>query len=243
MLETQEQETLPFTNDDPRHEEVNEYEKQIDDGDNFAEKVEEIENESGKKIRAKNSRMFAIAVVGIGLLGLVYFQANRQATAVSPIESAMKKPDTADERLAEQVPVVEDESSAASIPVPPSKVAEVSPSPKPESSARKILPATKKEKAGFFIQTGAFRVKQNAESFSQQLQAKGFAPSIQAQSQKIKQRGARRVATKSFSSDSRGADASATIYIVQLGVFPSREKARIVQEKLARSGYPETFLR
>ena len=119
MLEIKEQETLPFPENNQPPEEINKYHKRIDDLIEDAEIEAEIEAE--KKIRSKNSRMFSISMIGIGLLGLVYFQVNHQ-TAISPVEPAKeaqaKKPETAEDRLAKQVPVVEDGSS--SIPVPPS---------------------------------------------------------------------------------------------------------------------------
>ena len=329
MLEIKEQETLPFPENNQPPEEINKYHKRIDDLIEDAEIEAEIEAE--KKIRSKNSRMFSISMIGIVLLGLVYFQVNYQ-TAISPVEPAKeaqaKKPETAEDRLAKQVPVVEDGSS--SIPVPPSarltnpfitppkaktpsksknitpptaikevrkspKIEKVSSSPKPKSSPKKIPTPAKRETSRFFIQAGAFSVKKNAESFLKQLQAKGFAPSIQTRSQKIKQhvitvgnftntksgdnmlkeltskgfnssfyknpnnsfslkvgqfqnlKDAQklqdRLSLKGFLSDSHKANAPAKTYIVQLGVFPDREKALLTQEKLARKGYPKTFLR
>ena len=329
MLEIKEQETLPFPENNEPPEEINKYHKRIDDLIEDAEIEAEIEAE--KKIRSKNSRMFSISMIGIVLLGLVYFQVNHQ-TAISPVEPAKeaqaKKPETAEDRLAKQVPVVEDGSS--SIPVPPSarltnpfitppkaktpsksknitpptaikevrkspKIEKVSSSPKPKSSPKKIPSPAKRETLRFFIQAGAFSVKKNAESFLKQLQAKGFAPSIQTRSQKIKQhvitvgnftntksgdnmlkeltskgfnssfyknpnnsfslkvgqfqnlKDAQklqdRLSLKGFLSDSHKANAPAKTYIVQLGVFPDREKALLTQEKLARKGYPKTFLR
>ncbi len=329
MLEIKEQETLPFPENNQPPEEINKYHKRIDDLIEDAEIEAEIEAE--KKIRSKNSRMFSISMIGIVLLGLVYFQVNYR-TAISPVEptkeAQAKKPETAEDRLAKQVPVVEDGSS--SIPVPPSarltnpfitppkaktpsktknitpptaikevrkspKIEKVSSSPKPKSSPKKIPTPAKRETSRFFIQAGAFSVKKNAESFLKQLQAKGFAPSIQTRSQKIKQhvitvgnftntksgdnmlkeltsKGFNssfyknpnnsfslkvgqfqnlkdtqklqdRLSLKGFLSDSHKANAPAKTYIVQLGVFPDREKALLTQEKLARKGYPKTFLR
>ena len=333
MLEIKEQETLPFTENNQPPEEIYKYNKRIDDLIEDAEIEAEIEAE--KKIRSKNSRMFSISMIGIVLLGLVYFQVNHQ-TAISPVEPAKeaqaKKPETAEDRLAKQVPVVEEGSS--STPVPPStdpakpltnpfitppkaktpsktknitpptaikevrkspKIEKVSSSPKPKSSPKKIPTPAKRETSRFFIQAGAFSVKKNAESFLKQLQAKGFAPSIQTRSQKIKQhvitvgnftntksgdnmlkeltskgfnssfyktpnnsfslkvgqlqnlKDAQklqdRLSLKGFLSDSHKANAPAKTYIVQLGVFPNREKALLTQEKLARKGHPKTFLR
>lgn len=329
MLEIKEQETLPFTENNQPPEEINKYNKRIDDLIEDAEIEAEIEAE--KKIRSKNSRMFSISMIGIGLLGLVYFQINHQ-TAISQVESAkeaqVKKPETAEERLAKQVPVVEDGSSVSGIPVPPStgpakpntnpfitppktksttpsttikevkkspKTKKVSQSPKPKSSPKKIPSPAKNESSRFFIQAGAFSVKKNADSLLNQLKVKGFSPSIRTRSQNLNQhvitvgnfanrkagdsilkelasKGFNasfyknsnnsfslkvgqfksltdaqklqdRLSLKGFLFDSHRADAPVKTYIVQLGVFPNREKALLTQEKLARRGYPKTFLR
>ena len=113
MLEIKEQETLPFPENNEPPEEINKYHKRIDDLIEDAEIEAEIEAE--KKIRSKNSRMFSISMIGIVLLGLVYFQVNYR-TAISPVEptkeAQAKKPETAEDRLAKQVPVVEDGSSS-----------------------------------------------------------------------------------------------------------------------------------
>ena len=119
MLETREQETLPFEEDTQPPKEITKYHKRIDD---LLEDAEiEAEMEAEKKIRSKNSRMFSISMTGIALLALVYFQVNHQST-VTPVESAKatNKPETAEERLAKQVPVVEDGSSGSNIPIPQS---------------------------------------------------------------------------------------------------------------------------
>ncbi len=96
MLEIKEQETLPFIENNQPPEEINKYHKRIDDLIEDAEIEAEIEAE--KKIRSKNSRMFSISMIGIGLLGLVYFQVNHQ-TAISLFEpekeAQVKKPENA----------------------------------------------------------------------------------------------------------------------------------------------------
>ena len=328
MLEIKEQETLPFTENNQPPEEIYKYNKRIDDLIEDAEIEAEIEAE--KKIRSKNSRMFSISMIGIVLLGLVYFQVNHQ-TAISPVEPSketqVKKPETAEERLAKQVPVVENGSSGSGIPVPPStgqakpytnpfitppktksttpsttirevkksaKIEKIFPSPKPKSIPKKITSPTKNENSRFFIQAGAFSVKKNADSLLNQLKVKGFSPSIQTRSQNLNQhvvtvgnfvdtkagdsilkelankgfnasfykannsfrlkigqfnnpKDAQKLqdhlSLKGFLSESHRANLPVKTYIVQLGVFPNREKALLTQEKLARKGYPKTFLR
>jgi len=340
MLEIKEQETLPFEENNQPPEEINKYHKRIDD---LIEDAEiEAEMEAEKKIRSKNSRMFSISMIGIGLLGLVYFQINQQSTPdpIAPVEETkVVKTETAEESLAKQVPVVEDGSSGSTLPVPQSvptekvgpsqeapkvedskpkaetskaknkiippeikkakkisstnKVSSRSKSSKPKSSPKKIAPVTKSER--FYIQAGAFGVKENAELFLNQIKGKGFSPSIQTQSKKSDQyivtvgnfsntksgdstlkelsrkgfnasyyknpknlfslkvgqfnslKEAQKVqdglSVKGFLSESYKAEVPTKTYIVQLGVFPSREKALLTQEKLARAGFPKTFLR
>ncbi len=338
MLEIKEQETLPFEENNQPPEEINKYNKRIDD---LIEDAEiEAEMEAEKNIKSKNSRMFSISMVGIGLLGLVYFQINHQTT-VAPVEQAketqVKKPETAEEGLARQVPVVEDGSSGSNIPIaqssgpatpivgpnpfltppktkstPPmakntkspakiqqtkktTQVNKVSTSAKPKSSSKKIPSVTKSESSRFYIQAGAFGVRKNAESLLKQLKGKSFSPSIQTRSKKSNQHVVTvgsfaskkagngtlkeltrngfdasyyknsknsfslkvgqfknlqdaqkvqdRLSIKGFLSESHKANVPVKTYMVQLGVFPSREKARLIQEKLAQAGYPKTFLR
>ena len=116
MLEIKEQENPPVEENNPP--EVNKYHKRIDDLIEDAEIEAEIEAE--KNIRSKNSRMFSISMIGICLLGLVYFQINYQA-ALSPVEpeAPIQKPETPEESLAKQVPVVEDGSIASNLPIAP----------------------------------------------------------------------------------------------------------------------------
>ena len=327
MLEIKEQENSPVEENNPP--EVNKYHKRIDDLIEDAEIEAEIEAE--KNIRSKNSRMFSISMIGICLLGLVYFQINYQA-ALSPVEpeAPIQKPETPEESLAKQVPVVEDGSIASNLPIAPTaspgkvkkeinpfvappkpksiippaktnkvkkpaKIKKTSQTPKPKPSPIKTPAVKLNEDSRFFIQAGAFSVKKNAELYLKHLQAKGFAPSIQTRSNIKKQhivtvgsfanakagdKKLRELASKGFNastyknsknsfslkvgqfinlkearslqdklsvkgflSESRTANEPAKTYIVQLGVFPNREKALLVKEKLARAGYPKTFLR
>ena len=70
------------------------------------------------------------------------------------------------------------------------------------------------------MQTGAFALKENANTLIKKLQAKGFAPLMHVAS-----------------------NAQKKIYLVQLGIFPNKEKAKLVQEKLAREGFPKTIIK
>ena len=52
-----------------------------------------------------------------------------------------------------------------------------------------------------------------------------------------------RLSLKGFLSESHKDDVTLKTYMVQLGVFPNRVKARLTQEKLARAGFSKTFIR
>ena len=236
MMDTKEQ--SPFTEIEHLPEETKKYNKHIDD---LIENAEiEAEMEAEKKIRSKNSRVFSISMFGFGLLALVYLQINGLKIPEVPAPVS-KKIESAEDKLAKQVPIVEDGSS--NIPVPELKntvaPAEIKlkektpPTRKPKASSKFQKKATKstiKPKAKiktvsptntrFFVQTGAFSSKKNADISMKKLQAKGFSPLTHVVSK-----------------------GKTKTYLVQLGVFPNKEKAKLAQEKLARAGYPKTIIK
>lgn len=121
MLEIKEQEESSTPKTRQSHVDLNKYHKRIDDLIEDAEIEAEIEAE--KKIRSKNSRMFSISMIGIGFLGLVYFQVNHPKQFFpneSPEKAKVKKTETAEERLSKQVPILKDGSGTPSLPVPTS---------------------------------------------------------------------------------------------------------------------------
>ena len=89
-----------------------------------------------------------------------------------------------------------------------------------KSLAKRSIANLVKPNTRFFIQTGAFFQKKNAEISAKKLQAKGFSPLIH-------------VVTRN----------NTKTYLVQLGVFPNKEKAKLAQEKLARAGYAKTIIK
>ena len=86
--------------------------------------------------------------------------------------------------------------------------------------AKSKEPVLKKHNIRFYVQTGAFSQKKNAETSIKKLQSKGFSPFIT-----VLNRG------------------NTKTYLVQLGVFPNREKAILAQEKLAQAGYAKTIIK
>ncbi len=236
MMDTKEQ--SPVTETEHLPEETKKYNKHIDD---LIENAEiEAEMEAEKKIRSKNSRVFSISMFGFGLLALVYLQVN-SIKAPEVTAPASKQIESAEDKLAKQVPIVEDGSSNIPVPElknivppaeiklkeksPPSRKTKASSKPQKKTTKSTIKPKAKIKTASptntrFFVQTGAFSSKKNADVSMKKLQAKGFSPLTHVVSKgKIK------------------------TYLVQLGVFPTKEKAILAQEKLARAGYPKTIIK
>ena len=188
--------------------------------------------EAEKKIRSKNSRIFLISMFCFGLLSLVYLQINSRTTQVAvPGEEKTAHINTqtksVEEKLIKQVSINNF--------VEPAKISNLSRKPKitakfekkiketnktSKSLAKKTIANLVKPNTRFFIQTGAFFQKKNAEISAKKLQAKGFSPLIH-------------VVTRN----------NTKTYLVQLGVFPNKEKTKLAQEKLARAGYTKTIIK
>ena len=226
--------------------ETKKYKKHVNDLIDDAELEAEIEAE--KKIRSKNSRIFLISMVGLGLLSFVYLQINSPKD-VEKLNVPIQIPtNTAELILAKQAPIVDNGKSHILLPPtnkPKSFVKQTKITPekkldsilkpnitsKPNSKNKGTSNKTKlkdKNKASkslktnntFFVQTGAFSLKENANTLVKKLQAKGFNPSMHVV-----------------------ANGPKKTYRVQLGVFPNKEKAKLIQEKLARAGYPKTIIK
>ena len=109
MMDIEEKLALPEFEHD-----TNKYKKHIND---LIEDAEiEAEMEAKKKIRSKNSRVFSISMLGLGLLALVYSQINSRSIpgTISEKENTalLKVPtESAEDKLAKQVPVLEIEST------------------------------------------------------------------------------------------------------------------------------------
>jgi len=228
--------------------ETNKYKKNIND---LIENAEiEAEMEAEKNIRSKNSRIFLISMIGFVLLSLVYLRINSQngekiasyEKLSAPIQTPIKSPEV---KLAKQATIVEKSNSP--IPLPQIKQAktfvertQLTPEKKPDSIIKTTNSKPQKKtiiekinfkennritrpiraKNTFFVQTGAFSLEKNAGNLVNKLKAKGFTPLINVVSNGQKK-----------------------TYLVQLGVFPSKEKAKLVQEKLALNGYPKTIIK
>ena len=226
MMETGENLSLPENEDH----DTKKYKKHIND---LIEDAEiEAEMEAEKKIRSKNSRVLLISIFCFGLLSLVYLQINSQTAQVAaPGEEKTAHINTqtksVEEKLIKQVSINNF--------VEPAKISNLSRKPKitakfekkiketnktSKSLAKKTIANLVKPNTRFFIQTGAFFQKKNAEISAKKLQAKGFSPLIH-------------VVTRN----------NTKTYLVQLGVFPNKEKTKLAQEKLARAGYTKTIIK
>lgn len=211
----------------------------------------EAEIEAGKKIRSKNSRIFLISMIGLAFISILYFQINKKKavphnTFTSTIEASIKN---AEVKQVKHTPIINnDENSIISTPTIketklfneenqtiPAKELEtlLKPNIKSTQNIKKIKNTAKgkligkvsstksnKPKNSFFVQTGAFSLKGNADKLVKKLQKKGFNPSVNSI-----------------------ANGSKKIYLVQLGVFQNKDKAKDVQAKLALAGYPKTIIK
>jgi len=226
MMETGENLSLPENEDH----DIKKYKKHVND---LIEDAEiEAEMEAEKKNRAKNSRVFLISMFCLGLLSLVYLQINsRTAKVAVPDEEKTAHINTqtksVEEKLIKQVSINNF--------VGPAKISNLSRKPKvtakfekkirePNKTSKSLVKKTivnlVKPNTRFFIQTGAFFQKKNAEISAKKLQAKGFSPLIH-------------VVTRN----------NTKTYLVQLGVFPNKEKTKLAQKKLARAGYVKTIIK
>ena len=211
------------------------YKKHIND---LIEDAEiEAEMEAEKKMRSKNSRVFLISMFCFGLLSLVYLQIkSRTAQVAVPGEEKMAYINTptksAEKKLIKQVSI---NNFVGPTKTTPAKISDLSRKPKvtakfekkiektnktSKSFAKRTMASPVKPNTRFFIQTGAFFQKKNAEISAKKLQAKGFSPLIH-------------VVTRN----------NTKTYLVQLGVFPNKEKTKLAQEKLARAGYTKTIIK
>ena len=231
MMETEENLSLPENEDH----DTRKYKKHVND---LIEDAEiEAEMEAEKKIRSKNLRVFLISIFCFGLLSLIYLQINsRTAQVTVPDEEKTAHRNTqtksVEEKLIKQVSINNFVEPAKTT---PAKISNLSREPKvtakfekkiketnktSKSLAKKTIANLVKPNTRFFIQTGAFFQKKNAEISAKKLQAKGFSPLIH-------------VVTRN----------NTKTYLVQLGVFPNKEKTKLAQEKLARAGYVRTIIK
>ena len=287
MLETEQEkvaEVLPLaTSDDPINE-LNKYNKRMDE---LIEDAEiESEMEAARKIRSKNTRLMTISVIGTALLALLYLKTQEQKV-VPQVAQKPEAPlaDLAEELLAKQVPVFDENGKAPDMPETRSEeplpetpkqakenktqepvLDKKNPEPKPPAKAVSKPPVSKKAekpKTGvkrsiskpkpqreYFVQLGAFSVKNNAVSLSKRLVAKGFNPSIHLKPGQKSQVAVLighyldEAKVASGINDLKAIGYSPSVdknkdgrYSLLMGKFDSRNEAETMQKELAGKGF------
>ncbi len=191
--------------------------------------------------------------------------------AVEPLEEAAAP---APEKTAETAPEAPAEEKTAPAPVkaeaapvvdkkPPAPV-KAAEAPKPERKAEKVTiktastrgaeikpkPAPRVSSRQYFVQTGVFSVKDNAEKLSRKLQAAGFSPSISVKSRKLDRHV---VKVGHFTDEAAGESMKQELaangfeavlskdalgnYAFLVGSFKSREEASALQDRLSLKGF------
>ncbi|MEE2986820.1 MAG: SPOR domain-containing protein [Nitrospinota bacterium] len=279
MLETEQEkvaEVLPLaTSDDPIHE-LNKYNKRMDE---LIEDAEiESEMEAARKIRSKNTRLMTMSVIGTALLALLYLKTQEQKV----VPQVAQKPeallaDLAEELLAKQVPVFDENGKAPDMPETRSEeplpetpkqakenktqepvLDKKNPEPKPPVSKKAEKPKTgakrsiskPKPQREYFVQLGAFSVKNNAVSLSKRLMAKGFNPSTHLKPGQKSQVAVLighyldEAKVASGINDLKAIGYSPSVdknkddsYSLLMGKFDSRNEAETMQKELAGKGF------
>ena len=119
-----------------------------------------------------------------------------------------------------------------------------------------IIQTRSKNSTQHIITVGSFTNKKDGDKTLKELTGKGFNTSYHMTSNNLfslkvgqfsnlndAQKAQERLSLKGFLSESHTADVTVKTYMVQLGVFPNRVKARLTQGKLARAGFSKTFIR
>jgi cell division protein FtsN len=106
------------------------------------------------------------------------------------------------------------------------------------------------------VTVGSFTNKKAGDNTLKELAGKGFKASYYKTSKNFfslkvgqfsdlndAQKAQDRLSLQGFLSESHKTDVHVKTYMVQLGVFSNREKARLIQEKMSRAGFSKTFIR
>ena len=134
---------MPQTMEDQELEQDKTYHKSID---SLIEDAEiEAEMEAEKKVRSKNARLLTISLVGIALIGFIYWQVS--ATTFTKSNSTEALPELAEAQPAEKVAVAEPAPVApAELEALPAKTTRVEPETKVEPEVAKADPVPPVEK-------------------------------------------------------------------------------------------------
>lgn len=272
MLKTPEetsQEVLDIPLTDNPIEELDRYSKTIDD---LIEEAEiEAEIEATKKFRSKNTRLFTISVVGLLLLGFLYYKMlNRESSKPAINEDFASLAEMAEEQL--QVPASEKSADpeAPSMPnnsvgvepakaVMPPSLPEKTVTPAPQSldiAPKLVKPVTspaksvkEKSKAKIPKIAGVKPTAKPTRSITTPAKvgsSEVFFIQLGAFASKNNaDKLAKRLLDKGFTPDIhvKPLDANRQMHFVRIGEFSNREKAQDTQKKLIEKGFKNSFIR
>jgi len=207
-----------------------------------------------KKVRIKNSKLTIISSIGIALLIIIYIQNKQSITKQTKLTSqnaSLSKYFTEKTELKNHKPIRNKKKNSSLKKIINSKdLINTEPTKNKSTiqdvSKEKQVPTKGKE---FFVQVGAFSIKNNAEKVVKNLNAKGFNTTIYPQKIKtIKHQ----VFSGNFTSKDNAAlsisnfkslgitpsiKKSGTTHILELGLFNKEQEANTFFKKLKKSGY------
>ena len=273
MIKTPEetsQEVLDIPLTDNPIEELDRYSKTIDD---LIEEAEiEAEIEATKKFRSKNTRLFTISVVGLLLMGFLYYKMlNRESSKPAINEDFASLAEMAEEQL--QVPATPENlatpetlstqntsvgiepAEAVMHPSLPDKMN--TPAPKPLDIAPKpVKPATLPAKS--VTEKPKTQAPKTASVKSTVKPTQSITKSTKTGSSEVffiqlgafssksnADKFAKRLTDKGFTPDIhvKPLDANRQMHFVRIGEFNNREKAQDTQKKLIEKGFKNSFIR
>ena len=249
MLEIQEDKNIKTLGS--QLQEINEdwkkYNKRLD---NLLDDVQiKTKLETEKKVRIKNSKLPIISDIGIVLLVLIYIQ-NKQATFNSENGLPLKpSPDKTESTNHE--PTTNKNKNSSSSQTISSREGKTTPFIEKQSttqaiSEKKPIPAKSKE---FFVQVGAFSIKDNATKLAKRLNSKGFKTEIYVRSIKSTKH---QVSSGNFTEKGDAASSfakfkslgfnpsikkSGAAHVLELGLFTKEHESITLTNKLKNSGF------
>jgi len=222
--------------------------------------------ETEKKVRTKNSKLPIISAIGIALLVLIYIQnkqffnsprfsidnqpINKQATFTSE-DGLPLKPSPDKTESTNHEPTTNKNKNSSTSQTISSREGKTTPFTEKQStiqaiSEKKPIPAKSKE---FFVQVGAFSIKDNAIKLAKRLNSKGFRTEIYVRSTKSTKHQVssgnfieKGDATSSFAKfKSLGFNPSikksGAAHVLELGLFTKEHEAITLTNKLKNSGF------
>ena len=222
--------------DSPQEEPPVRYTKRIDDLIEDAEIEAEIEAE--RKVRAKNTKIVAISVVAIGLLGFLYY--GIQSQSFSPDKSqkaeAPKVAQLTPKAAAKPAPASQETNAAAGSTVP-----EIKPVAKTPATPAKLEPAKPAEKAP--VKTAKAPVAES-KSPSKKISFSSASKTETTKTQKPTGTPLNALSlppARTLQTPVKSAGTAAGGYFVQVGAFSSKANASRMANKLKSAGFTPTL--